>query len=107
MNPKELISHFREMKISERRQVEEAYAEVVFFKQDLVSWEMLLESLLGPAVKPAGRKPEAAHEALANPRGGVRKDQILYHKKFADRGLVALLWPWQDGVNITLKIFPE
>jgi hypothetical protein len=105
MTPKQIITHCRELKLAERRQVDDEYAEVVFFTQDLPHWQQKLESLLGPAVKPAGRKPDAGHEALANPRGGVRKDQILFNKKFDQQGVVALLWPWQDGVNITLKIF--
>ena len=107
MNPKQILSRCRELKLAERRQVEEEYAEVVFFTQDLAPWQERLESLLGPAVKPAGRNPDAAHEALTHSHGGVRKNQVLFNKKFDDYGLVALLWPWQDGVNITLKIFLE
>ncbi|NTV52833.1 MAG: hypothetical protein HGA76_07475 [Candidatus Firestonebacteria bacterium] len=107
MTPREILAQCRELKLSECRQVNDEYAEVVIFSQDWAQWQGILENLLGPAVKPAGRKPEAVHEALANPRGGVKKDQILFNKKFEDRGIVALLWPWQDQIKITLKIFPE
>jgi hypothetical protein len=107
MNPKQIIALCHDLKLAERRQVDEEYAEVVFFTRDLEHWQQKLEGLLGPAVKPAGCKPDKTHEALANPRGGVRKDQILYNKKFDNRGVVALLWPWQDGASITLKIFSE
>jgi hypothetical protein len=105
MNPKELLTLCQELKIADLRHADEEYAEAVIYMQDLPLWQQKLDHMLGQALKPAGRKPDAGHDALANSHGGVKKDQILYHKKFEQNGLVALLWPWQDKIKITMKIY--
>ena len=43
-------------------------------------------------------------EALANEFGGVRKGQTLYCISISSPLIIAMLWPWQDGERVTLKI---
>jgi hypothetical protein len=35
--------------------------------------------------------------------GGIMAGQTLYFTKQADGVIFAMLWPWQDGIRITLK----
>ena len=69
-----------------------------------VEWERILEDIFGPPVKKAGENVSPESLVLTIDYGGLQDDQILYYKKFDDQSLIAMLWPWKDNFQLTLKI---
>jgi hypothetical protein len=105
INPKKIIESSKGGPLAENRHVDETYAEVVIVEKDLLHWNRHLESFLGPAIKPAGRKPTRDENTLAQEYGGIRLDQTLFRKQVEGVIITAVMWPWQGGGKITLKIF--
>ena len=107
MTFKELISEIAKIKCREMRVRTENALEVVIAKGDLGLLTAELTSYFGPLLKPEGAAPshEAAH--LAEPYGGIRRDQTMYFRKNEGVSEIALLWPWGSGDVLTVKIFRE
>jgi hypothetical protein len=102
---RELIAQALAMGVYEKRHLADHYCELVVFSKDIGSWNTVLGRALGGPTKPAGTKPSRQDLLIAQPHGGISKDQVLYGKQ-SDAGLVsAMLWPWSDGEHITLKLF--
>jgi hypothetical protein len=102
---KEIYLKLQAMPISETRQSNEDVIELVFNARDLTAWNVCLESILGAPVKPAGASPEKEDKQITQNFGGVRSNQTLFHKQTDGLDIIAMLWPWQSGENITLKVF--
>jgi hypothetical protein len=104
---KDFVAAIGALKIYERRETNDAYCEVVFFSQDLAEWKNVLSSFFGPAAKDRGAKPSKEHQKLTEDYGGIRSEQVLFVKHIETDGdtVIAMLWPWDDGEHITLKIF--
>lgn len=100
----EIAQRFKELKIDEERANLDKYHEVVFFAEDRAQWERLLTDLLGPPLKPEQDKPAKEHSKLTEPFGGVQKGQTLFGKKTEAGMVLAMLWPWKNGRQITLKL---
>jgi len=92
------------LEIFDRRYLKEDYLECVFFKENFEKWDNLLTELLGPVANPFDADPSKEHLEISKAFGGVRKGQALYQKDFGDYTIIAMLWPWQNGTHITLKM---
>lgn len=82
----------------------DSYFEAVIKKDSVNKVSQVLEGSLGKAVWPSQNKiPKEAQTTVKN-FGGLRKGQTLYF--FSENGvsLFAMLWPWQDGERITVKM---
>ena len=105
MDDQELVTKIKTIRAQELRSATETFVEVVFTKDVLNSSVIpLMETYFGPPLKPAGQAPTPEALACANPHGGIRKDQTLYHRKDG-RLNTAMFWPWSDGTTVTVKIF--
>ena len=104
MELKEIIEKCKVLDIYEERLVTISYYEIVFYAKDVGEWKNLLESIFGVAIKPAGAELSKEDAELIQKYGGVRDSQVLYKKKTGNTTVIAMLWPWQDKVRITLKI---
>jgi hypothetical protein len=102
----ELYEKLKGLNIFEKRSAADSLIDVVFENKDLAAWNDRLQTLLGPALKPAGDKPNPLAKKTAQIFGGIRNDQTLFCKTFAEHSLVAMFWPWQNGKCTTCKIFP-
>jgi len=78
--------------------------EAVILNTSLDGLTKSLEGTFGKAKYPAGALPVEV-EAKIETYGGIRGNQVLYFMKREDCYLFVMLWPWQDGQHITLKIF--
>ena len=78
--------------------------EAVILKDTLSVLTENLECVFGKAVCP-GNVLSVEVEKKIEPYGGIRGNQVLYFSKRPDFYLFAMLWPWQDGAHITLKVF--
>jgi len=101
----EFYAALSELAMFEKRQVDENLIDIVFESKDTQVWNERLESVLGPALKPAGAAAGGAARKIANDFGGTRAEQTHYYKVFSDCGLVAMFWPWQNGRCTTCKAF--
>ncbi len=100
----EIAERLKKLKIKEERFVSENYIEMVFLTSEKKAWMAVLEEILGKPAKAEQKTPSREDLILTEKMGGVRKDQILFHKAFPENLIWAMLWPWQDGTHITLKM---
>ena len=101
---KEIVEKFSNLDIYEKRCITDEYCELVFFSKDTAEWKKILTDILGPAVKPPEIKPTKEDEFLTKDRGGIHDDQTLFKKLFGPLTVIAMFWPWQDGIHTTLKV---
>lgn len=104
MTFEELLEKFRNIKCEETRAHQDHYCEVVVSTATLPSAVSILQSYFGSPLKPAGTKPSKEAESHANPYGGVMGNQTLYFHQSETTRELALLWPWENGTSVTLKI---
>jgi hypothetical protein len=101
----ELFAALKGLDIFENRQADENLIDIVFETKNTQAWVARLDTLLGAALKPAGEHANGTARAVAKDFGGVRPEQTMYYKEFAQHGLVAMFWPWQNGRCTTCKAF--
>lgn len=82
----------------------EDYFEAVVKSSDLDVIVRILEGVFGPPAWPSRNKLSKEVEGLIKNAGGLRKSQTLYLLNKEGRSVFAMLWPWQDGERITVKI---
>ena len=104
MKIQDITEKFGNLKIFEKRCINEEYAEIVFFTEQLDHCSKILEDFLGPAVKPPGLEPSENHKKVADVFGGILFNQTLFQKDYDDIIIIAMFWPWQNGKQVTLKI---
>ena len=67
----------------------------------------LLTRVLGEPSKPFGKRAAFADDlsAMIESRGGIDTNQCLFLQRYTDgRVAFAALWPWSNGVTLTLKL---
>ena len=104
MTLKEIIKKCGTLSIDEQRRMSDEFCELVFYNKDTDEWNKILADILGRAIKPAGREPTENDQYLTRNYGGTRFDQTLFKKEFGDVTVIAMFWPWQDGIHTTLKM---
>lgn len=82
----------------------ENYFEAVIGHARLERMVRVLESIFGAPAWPSGKKLSKDTEKLIKIAGGLRKGQTLYFLNEEGCSAFAMLWPWQDGERITVKI---
>ncbi len=104
MGFEELKSAIKEINHEVYRADLEDYLEVVLFRKDLERIIGMLETFFGDASRmSAGNLPSRAKERIS-PFGGLVSGQTLYYHEKDEHFIFAMLWPWQDGQRITLKV---
>jgi len=104
MTLKEIIEKCSKLGVYERRYVTDDYDGLVFYNRELDKWNKIFTAILGPSIKPAGVKPTKDDLRLTKDYGGINDNQTLFKKGFDDATVIAMFWPWQDGVHATLKM---
>ncbi|MDD4202449.1 MAG: hypothetical protein PHQ52_03190 [Candidatus Omnitrophica bacterium] len=80
------------------------FIEAVILVVEYDHWKKQLKSFLGGPLKDSGIKPSQEHNAITTPYGGINENQTLFAGEREGRSIIAMLWPWQDGKHITLKL---
>jgi len=80
------------------------YFEAVLLKNKLPDLTKTLEKIFGAPKWPSEKELSGETQEIINGFGGIRDDQSLYFLKQEKDYVFAMLWPWQDGEHITLKI---
>ncbi|MCQ9208736.1 MAG: hypothetical protein NG712_05090 [Omnitrophica bacterium] len=104
MKLKQLIERFNNLSVDEERTISDEYVELVFFTKDTDQWNKVLTDILGPALKPKGQQPTEGDLKLTEDCGGVHDNQTLFKKEVEGALVIAMFWPWLDGMFTTLKI---
>lgn len=104
MNISDILQRCSHLKIEGKNDISEDYIERVLLRKDAERWEKVLLDILGPVAKRAGEKTTQHHLDLTINYGGLLDDQTLYYKKFDENSVIAMIWPWKDNNQITLKI---
>ena len=105
MNFETLVEEVKRVPCQEMRRQESHYLEVVFSVAGLQTLAPVLESYFGPPMKPAGKAPSGDAKRYSEPYGGIRKEQTMYFHQEAGQAAAAMLWPWNCGTTVTLKMF--
>ena len=82
----------------------ENYFEAVIGYARLEGMVRVLEGIFGDPVWPSGKKLLKDTQILIKNAGGLRKGQTLYFLNEEGCSAFAMLWPWQDGERITIKM---
>ncbi|OGW75421.1 MAG: hypothetical protein A2Z72_00295 [Omnitrophica bacterium RBG_13_46_9] len=101
---KEIISRCSELDIYEKRCSTFGYYEIVFYSKDTDRWNVIFAEILGNAIKPAGKKPTECDLRLTKSHNGIRENQTLFKKEFKNATVIAMFWPWENGIFTTLKV---
>jgi hypothetical protein len=100
----EILKMSSGLDVHETRSEKPEYHEMVVYTKDLDSWEKIFREALGMAVKPPGSKATNEHILITEEYGGIDKGQTLYVRKTEEGATMIMLWPWQDGERITVKM---
>jgi len=100
----EILQRCQALGVYEKREINDKYAELVFYTRDTPQWTDILTDTLGPAVKPEGIKADRDQLLLTEGYGGIQRNQTLFNKAYGPTSVMAMFWPWQDGIHTTLKL---
>lgn len=100
----ELISQVRRLPLEDRRQDAPDYFEAVVATGSVPELSRMLEGFFGQPFKVAGQKPSRESDLHSGRYGGVLQNQVLYYKEREGLSNCAMLWPWGDGRQVTVKI---
>jgi len=103
----ELVESLRKVKHEQTRADQENYFEVVVTKNIIEPIVSMLQSYFGSPMKPEGKDPSKTAERCAEPYGGIWRNQIMYMHTVEQGVEAALLWPWNDGNSITVKLIRD
>ena len=104
MNFREFLDEVQKIKSDEVRSRTESSLELVVSKKNLEVIIPVLEAYFGHALKPEGDRPSEESDRYSKPYGGVRQGQTLYFQKDEKGFAIAMLWPWGNGLSVTVKI---
>jgi len=104
MTLKEIMKKCRALSISEMRRNGDEFCELVFYNKDADEWNKIFADMLGHPIKPPGKDPTEGDQHLTRDYGGTWVDQTVFTKQFDNVTVIAMFWPWQDGVHTTLKM---
>ena len=104
MTFQDFLAEIQTLQIVELRAQKEEYFEAVISKADLGPLHKILTTYFGPPLKPEGQLPSGEANRRAESYGGIRKDQTMYFRQDGDHSECAFLWPWGNGIRITVKV---
>ncbi|MGA1824695.1 MAG: hypothetical protein ACMUIP_08515 [bacterium] len=104
MTLSEILTACGDLEIVEKRSIDNEYNELVFLNKEIDQWKTILSEICGPPIKPAGIKPTAEDLMTTKDYGGIFNNQTLFKKEFDNGTIIAMFWPWQDSVHVTLKM---
>ncbi len=105
MNYSELLKEVKTVPYKELRNDTPELLELVIIKDALNQVSGILEHHFGKPLKPAGVDSSQEAKQVADSLGGIRRDQTLYYLEQGGMSHCAMLWPWGNGISITLKVF--
>ncbi|NLE65536.1 MAG: hypothetical protein GX606_06445 [Elusimicrobia bacterium] len=103
----ELLLSLKNIPAEESRAALPAYFEAVFTLEHMPAVRASLEAYFGAALKPAGVPASIDAVKIAKAYGGIQTGQTLYAGSCAEGADRAFLWPWGNGLAVTVKVLRE
>lgn len=104
MSFEEIVDAVKSVKTDQRTVLSEGYFEVIIRWTDAENVSKIFEKFFGKATKPAGEYPSPLALSLSAPYGGIRQNQVMFSRVDGETLYLAMLWPWSDGMLITVKV---
>jgi hypothetical protein len=104
MKFEEIKSGVKKKKLDVTRVDNDVYFEAIVKKEALGEIVVLLEGALGKPVWPSKGKLAKEAKDIADRSGGLRTGQTFFFLDAGDVLIFAMLWPWQDGERITVRL---
>ncbi|MFH0913430.1 MAG: hypothetical protein V1884_04025 [Candidatus Omnitrophota bacterium] len=86
---------------------EDNYFEAVVVRDELTKLKERLEKFLGRSIYPSSDKLPPHIEKQIKEFGGIKAGQTLYFHGEGEKDVFVMLWPWQDGYHVTIKIIQK
>jgi hypothetical protein len=102
-----LLEKVKKLKIEETRTDSFEMLEFVIHRDYLSQLNGILESYFDQPLKPPNEKPSRLVDKYASSYGGIRQGQTFYFRECDTVLNFALLWPWGDGILVTVKIIQD
>lgn len=80
------------------------YFEAVILEDQLAKLIAVLDKFFGPAAYPLKIKLSLQIEEKIKDFGGIKPGQTLYFINQGAETIIAMLWPWSNGRQTTLKL---
>ena len=105
----ELIEAIKKVPVVQLQENKQDFLGAVIKRKELKNIELLLTTFLGTPIKPRGTTTSEDIQHMSASYGGIRENQTLFYCKEQENtvSILAMLWPWSDGENITLKVIQE
>ena len=101
----QLVERLTDIPFDEVRKKYDGYLEIVLSGNHVGRLYPELEKFFGVPFKPAGVEPsEGPSQDFAKRYGGIRKHQTLYFLTQGEKASCAMIWPWENGGRVTLKL---
>jgi hypothetical protein len=100
----EIKAEVKKVEPDTTRMDNENYFEAVIGHTSLEGMVNVLEGIFGAPAWPSKKKLPRDIVKVIDSVGGLRNDQTLYFINKEGCSTFAMLWPWQDGERITIKM---
>ncbi len=104
MNFSDLKGEVKKISFDAVRADKKDYFEAVVAKGKLSALLEVLDKAFGPPAWPSKKGLSGEIKATIDDFGGIENGQTLYYQGEGRRSAFAMLWPWQNGEQITLKL---
>lgn len=100
----QLKTEIKDIGFEQVRKDNEDYLEAVILKSGLPQLTTRLERFFGSLAWPSKTSLSSQAKEVIEDFGGLRHGQALYFKQQDNQATFAMLWPWNDGEHLTLKV---
>ena len=101
----DLINQLKTLPLEEVRNNSQQFFEFVIRVDRISELSSILEKYFSSPLKPAGENPSKEIEQLVAGYGGIRGNQTLYRLEEEKSAYYTMLWPWENGILVTAKVF--
>ena len=107
MSYEEMIAGLKNLPREEKRADLPDYLELVFSRDGLLAASAVLEDYFGEPFKKTGEKPSDAAILYTANCCGIQAQQTLYVDEAEGNLVLAMIWPWGNGLAATVKVIRE
>jgi hypothetical protein len=100
----ELKESIKSLELETVRVESRNYFEAVMSNEHQATLNTSLKKFFGNPIWPSENNLSFLVQETINSFGGIMANQTLYFKGRGEDVVFAMLWPWQDGKYITVKI---